>query len=247
MTAVIQMADRMKAKRRKAVSTRTQVVKAVGAGVAGFAATQAGRADTQITFEGFSGNNVNISTLAGYGSKVSASSADYTVSLGAGGMTGTPDISLTWGVGFQTYTGWDGRGKVAQLDFNASTNNPINLVFTPSASAGVLIKSFELDEWAGGGSAALTWSIFDSGGTLASGTWTKTDAGGRDTITTGINLSDVGIGLPVTLRISRTAGLPSYLALDNLTFDQVPEPSTVALGLVGAGLGALAMRRRKKP
>jgi hypothetical protein len=41
--------------------------------------------------------------------------------------------------------------------------------------------------------------------------------------------------------------LVSYLALDNLTFDQVPEPGVVSLGLLGAGLGAMAMRRRKQP
>jgi hypothetical protein len=40
------------------------------------------------------------------------------------------------------------------------------------------------------------------------------------------------------------SGLPSYIALDNLTFQQVPEPSTIALGLLG--LGALALRRLRK-
>jgi MYXO-CTERM domain-containing protein len=43
------------------------------------------------------------------------------------------------------------------------------------------------------------------------------------------------------------SGRPSYFALDNLTFDQVPEPSTLALGVLPAvALGAAAMRRRRR-
>lgn len=37
---------------------------------------------------------------------------------------------------------------------------------------------------------------------------------------------------------------PAYFAIDNLTFSTVPEPSTVAWGVVFAGLGTLVLRRR---
>ena len=203
-------------------------------------------ATTEITFGGFTTDNLDISTMLGYGSNVGASSADYNVSLGAAGLLGTPGIGLTWGSGYQSYTAWDGRGNVAQTDYNAA--NPIDLVFTPIAGSGALVNSFALDEWAGGGSTSVNWSLFDSTGTLASGVWTKSNAGGRDMILTGLTTANVNIGLPVTLRMALNSGAPSYVALDNLIFDQVvvPEPSVVSLGLLGAGLGALALRRRKQ-
>jgi hypothetical protein len=165
------------------------------------------------------------------------------VSLGASGITGTPDISLTWGVGYQLYPEWDSRGTVAQLDFNLATTD-IDLTFTPTSGAGVLLDSFDLDEWVGGGDMSVSWSIFDAQGTLASGTWLKSEPGGRDQILTGLTEGDITLGEAVTLRFNLNSGAPSYLALDNLTFQQVPEPSAIALGLLG--LGALALRRRRK-
>lgn len=208
-------------------------------------------ATTEITFGSFTNNNTSISTIVGYGSNVGASSSDYNVSVGATGVLGTPGIGLTWGTGYQTYTLWDGRGNVAQTDYNAA--NPIDLLFTPTAGSGALVSSFVLDEFAGGGDTSVSWSLFDSVGTLASGLWNNRntvndplDLGGRDTIFTGLTLANVNTDLPVTLRLTRNSGFPSYLALDNLTFDQVPEPSVVTLGLLGAGLGAMAMRRRKQ-
>ena len=219
-----------------------RVLKVIGAGgLVGLAAIQATQATTQITFEGFATDNVDISSLTGFGSNVTANDANYTVSLGSAGFVGTPDITLTWGVGYQTYTAWDGRGNVAQTDFNATTN--IDVIFTPTAGNGVLIDSFDLDEWAGGGDTSVSWSVFDAQGTLASGTWLKSEPGGRDQILTGLTSGDITLGEAVTLRFSLNSGLPSYVALDNLTFQQIPEPSAVALGLLG--LGALAMRRRR--
>lgn len=218
-------------------------LKAVGLGVVGFTALNSANATTQITFGGFPTNNVDISSISGYGSNVSANSADYTVSLGATGVTGTPNIALTWGVGYQTYTQWDGRGNVAQLDYNAQPGT-ISLTLTPTAGNGVLINSFALDEWSGGGNMNVNWSVFDGVGTLASGVWTRS-TGGRDTILTGLTAGNVRLGEVVTLSFTLNSGTTSYIAMANLTFDQVPEPSSVALGLLGLGLGAAAMRRRK--
>ena len=229
----------MKSRRR---AHKQRVLKMVGVGgLAGFAAMQAAHATTQITFDGFTQSNTNIFTLAGFGSNVTASDANYTVSLGPNGVLGTPDITLTWGIGYQTYTAWDGRGNVAQTDFNEATD--IDLILTPATGWAVLLDSFELDEWNGGGDTSVSWSVFDAGGVLASGTWGKADPGGRDLIQTGLTSDDVALGESVTLRFTLNTGALSYIALDNLTFQQVPEPSTIALGVLG--LGALALRRRR--
>ncbi len=218
------------------------MLKRVGAGgLVGLAAIQAAQATTEITFGGFDEDNADISTMAGYGSNVTLGDDDFTVSLDSLGNTGTPDITLTWGVGYQSYTAWDGRGNVAQADFTFADD--IDLVFTPTPEFGVQVDSFFLDEFVGGGDMNISWSLFDSQGTLASGNWLKSDPGGRDQILTGLTANDVRSGEAVTLRLNLVSGAPSYVALDNLTFQQVPEPSTIALGLLG--LGALALRRRR--
>jgi MYXO-CTERM domain-containing protein len=220
-------------------------LRVVGLGVVGLSALPSANATTQITFGGFSANNTNIVDIAGYGNNVSANNADYTVSPGALGITGTPDITLGWGAGYQTYTDWDGRGNVAQHDFNAAAN--ISLTFTPQPGFGVLVNAFDMDAYSAAPDPNMnvTWSVSDITGTLASGTWIRS-SGGRDTILTGLGVGNVTPGQPVTLSFTRNSGSASYIALDNLTFDQVPEPSTVSLGVLGLGLGALALRRRRK-
>lgn len=223
---------------------RPAVFKALGIGVIGFTAVHPANAETQITFGGFTDNN--LAMPPDYGSNVSSDSADYTVTPGAIGVTGTPNILATWGTGFQTYTGWDGRGEVAQLDFNEIDPDQITLTLTPDPGFGVLVSSFDLDYFAGGSDVNLTWMISDSVGTLASGDWIQDINGGRDTINTGLALGDIRTGEAVTITFTMNTGSPSYIALDNLVFDQVPEPSTTAIALTGLGLGALAMRRRRR-
>jgi hypothetical protein len=67
-------------------------------------------------------------------------------------------------------------------------------------------------------------------------------------ITHGLDVTGSG-GEKLTLSLTQTSGLGSYLAMDNLTFDQiaVPEPNSLAVAVTGmGGLGALAIRRRRK-
>lgn len=211
-------------------------------GTVGLGAAQNASADTLITFGGFTGNNTRIDSIVGYGDNVSANSADYTVSVGMGGVLGTPNITLDWLAQWDTYIGWDGRGEVAQSDFSGGT---ASIVFTPSSLASVRLVSYDLDEYAAGGSGSIAWSVFGStSGALTNGNWTMSDAGGRSLVSPNVT------GLPgetLTLSLALNSGAPSYFALDNLTFDQVPEPSTLALGALGAlALGAAAMRRRRQ-
>ena len=223
-------------------------------------------ATTRITFNGLTTDNQDLNTIAGFGSNVAATGPNYFTTVGVSGVLGTPGIGMTWGAGYQAYTAWDGRGTVCQTDYNTATNAAgIDVTWTPTAGTGVLVTRFDLDEYAGGGAgygnpiygdANVSWNLSDSYGTLASGVWDlrnnvndPLDAGGRDIILTGLTAGSVNIGEAVTLRLTFNGGAPSYLALDNLTFDQVvavPEPGVATLGLLGAGLGAMAMRRRKQ-
>ena len=164
----------------------------------------------------------------------------------------TPNIALNWlSNHFDSYL-WpvDGRGNVVQLD-STSPASPADLVFTPDAGWGALINSFDLFE----GSTSLNhdtvidWMIFDDTGTLASGTWDDYNnindplhLGGGTTIYTGLTADDVTIGNAVTLRFMQTSGHVLYTGMDNLNFDQVPEPATLLL----LGLGGMAVLRRRR-
>ena len=184
---------------------------------------------TVLTYNSWAGNNDNIMSFidgAGenYGSRISSSPVAYTGDAAISaqfdeGNGWTPNIELTWVSGrWDTYTGWRGH-EVAQID-GSSPGNPLDLVFTPVAGYGVLINSFDLDEWAGGGGCVVDWEVFDDTGTLASGTWTGNDAGTRSTVTTGLTIGDMTIGKVVTLRFMQTAGDDTYLAMDDTNFDQ---------------------------
>ena len=225
--------------------THKDLVKLAVCGTVGLGAAQDASADTLITFGGFTGDNTRIDSIIGYGDNVSANSADYSVSLGQGGVVGTPDITLDWLGQWETYTLWDGRGNVAQSDFNGGT---LSLLFTPTPSTAVRLVSYDLDEFVGGGSGSIVWSVFGpTSGTLANGNWTMSNAGGRSLVSP--NVTGL-LGESLTLTLTLNSGAPSYFALDNLIFDQVtpvPEPSTIALGALGAlAFGAAAMRRRRR-
>ncbi|MHC4807136.1 MAG: discoidin domain-containing protein, partial [Planctomycetota bacterium] len=190
---------------------------------------------TIMTFTGWSGTNYDIVSLidgAGenYGSRISSSPVAYTggASISAHnaqfdeGNGWTPNIEVAWAGGqpndWDTYMGWRGE-EVAQIQ-GASPGNPLDVVFTPDAGYGVLINSFDLDEWVDGGGCVVDWEVFDATGTLSSGTWIGNTAGYRSTVNTGLTTADMTLGNVVTLRFEQTAGLFNYLAMDNTNFDQ---------------------------
>lgn len=208
------------------------------------AAAQAGAA-TIITADGTPwADNVAVGSFAGFGSNVTTTgNGHYTVSAGLTGVVGTPNITLafndvgTGGQGWDQYTNWNGRGNVMQMESSTDTQT---ITLTPTASQAVVLNSAAFDEWAGGGSLAINWSVSGTtSGTISSGTWTRS-TGGRDLV----NFAATGaLGEVLTLSLTRTSGNSTYFAIDNLSFDQVPEASSMLLG--AAGLGALAMRRRR--
>jgi len=184
-----------------------------------------------------------ISTLTGLGTTNEPVPVDH---------GSTAETFLTWSPEWDQYADWDGRGEVYQVDQRMTS-----IAFAPaSALIKVSIQDFELDEWAGGGDTSAAWSVTGSvSGLLASGSWTDknsandpSDLGGRTLVAA--NATGVpGETLTFLVDHSASAGTISYLAMDNLTFSSmvVPEPATGVLAWLGAtGLGALAMRRKRK-
>lgn len=161
-----------------------------------------------------------VTNLTGLAATNSAVPADH-----GSNAAGTPDTSLTWTGNWDQYAAWDGRGDAYQIE-GSSVGSPIKIDFFPSSGNAVKIISFDLDEWVGGGNTEVAWTISGaSSGNLASGTWSNfnsandaSDAGGRSTITPNVTGTS---GETLTLSFAQTSGQASYLAVDNLTFDQV--------------------------
>lgn len=198
------------------------------------------QADTATTLTGLADTNVAVPTNHG-------SNAEVTVTWSA--PTPPDETDNDW----DQYADWDGReDAVYQIN-----NRVADIMFAPTGPGiKVTIDSFFLDEWAGGTDTSSLWSVTgSSSGLLASGNWTDknnandpNDAGGRTLISPNAT-GAFGETLTLAFDHSASGGYISYLAMDNLTFLSmvVPEPSTAVLAWMGVGgLGALAMRRKRK-
>ncbi len=191
--------------------------------LAAFALCVTAHAETLIHNNGFGASNDPLPGAPHYGSHVAESGANWDALAGNWGVRGTPDIGLSWEDGrFDTYTTWDGRGNVIQIDSSGSPagSRVFTIVFTPAENCGVHIGSFALDAWPGGNPSLkqIDWSVLDSDGTtLTGGHWQR--EAGRDTISPDWSGE---IGQVLKLRLDFTSGAGDYLALDDLRFDQIP-------------------------
>lgn len=191
---------------------------------------------------------------------------------GTTGTVGTPDIGLTWSATGGTnanawqFHAWGGAGAansgggVLQMD-GSSTNSRFSITFQPTIDVAVMLNSFNFVGDTNGDIYQYRVDIvnlttFAVDFTTTTGTWTtavgqnpgNTDpdswAGAPQVV---MNFTgDIGTAYRLDLvRLNSdttNAGSRVDIAIDNLSFDQVPEPSSVLLG----GIGLLTILRRNR-
>ena len=210
---------------------------------------------TIIGFGQLGGNNVTVP--AGLGSNATSNGSGFVITNGA-----TPNIALTWDPLWDIHTStfftalenktvgggsWDNEGsipRVGQLDVG---NHSITFAAAPGTA--LLLNSFDFAQTAET-SGITTWDLTlrDSHTNLAwSQSLTLNNALTSTVVTVAPNFTGA-LGETYTLTFNRTS--QSYNsdgrhAIDNLSFNQVPEPSSTAFVVIGA-VGLLS-RRRKEP
>lgn len=205
---------------------------------------------TVIGFGQLGGNNTTVPS--GLGSNATADGNGFVVTNGA-----TPNISLTWDGGWDIHTSaffadienqtvgggaWDNEGsipRIGQLDFGTHT-----IVLSADPGYALVLNSFDFGHTAEtAGTTEWNLSLTDSG---LNEVWQQTVNFTNGQVVTVTPNFTGALGESYTLTFNRTAesyGSNGRHGLDNLSFNQVPEPG--AVGLLGLAGAAALLRRRK--
>ena len=168
----------------------------------------------------------------------------------------TAEVALTWSDNWDSYQNWPNDPGNGVYQHELATGTPVaatqTILFTPIASAYVTLNGFDANDWVGGPggpsntpNTVFNWSVLNgAGGTvLASATGLTVPDG----TVLPIAINFVGaVGQALELNITQIDGSGSYFAIDNLAFSSTAVPEPGSLAVVGFGLGAMAMRRKRK-
>jgi len=203
--------------------SRLTHLKFIGAAV-GVLLGRGAMADTILTFDARPSGQANNTQIAqSFGDNVSSPGNGIAVSGFA-----TPGVALTWstGVGGGEWDYYvDSVWSAGQLD-GSNVGTTHRVTFTPTATAGVSIKSFNFHPYYNNGlNYTYDWSVTDGATVLASGSIEVVCDGTKNHPVT-INYAG-SLGQALTLNITRTGGNDSSqnIAVDDIRFSQLPEPS----------------------
>ncbi|HKS37020.1 MAG TPA: hypothetical protein VJW76_07515 [Verrucomicrobiae bacterium] len=209
-------------------------LKPLALAAAGVFLGRAAFADTLLTFDASPpGQGQNAQILQTFGDNAADSSPGVLVT-----GVGTPDIRLNWqstGGRWDYYI--DAVWSAGQLD-SSGIADLHEIVFTPSAPAAVIIKSFNFHPYYDNTlDYSYDWRVLDGGNVLTNGSLTFIcDATRNHPVT--INYQG-SLGQVLTLQLERTGGSDGTqnIAIDDVRFAQFPEPTGPAVTFVTPGQG----------
>lgn len=166
---------------------------------------------------------------------------------------GTPNIDLTWsGPGILGGGVWhyyiDTVWSAGRL-LNSSVGTIHSIQFTPEAGLGVALNSFNFHPYFSSGETFdYTWSVSDGATTLKAGPSSFFSNGEKDHP---VDINYTGnLGQALTLNLFRIGGTgdANDIAIDDLSFGQVPvpEPSALALVTLGTIAGTMIVVHRRR-
>lgn len=183
------------------------------------------------------------------------------------GLAGTPNIDLTWspvnpsGGGnsdtWQAYNTWTNLSStnttgtgVYQMG-TGSTSTTYNIIFTPDTGYSAILNSVDFNIYTGGGNWTIAAKIFDHTTSTQLGSTINLTPKASDSYLGKTGNSHWSLGnytgtsgqvLRLSFNVTTAGTSGGYIAVDNIMFNQVPEPSSTLLG----GLGVLFLLRRRR-
>ncbi|MBN1908209.1 MAG: PEP-CTERM sorting domain-containing protein [Pirellulales bacterium] len=208
---------------------------------------------TTITFGVAGSHGDNSDVPLDYGSNVAGDSDDFVTTDGTGA---TPDIALAWAPSPNFWEFHNGANManngfdvpVAQMDMEPNDTFATITFTTESDAVALILHSVDMGDATGHDPAAAdsTWDLeiirmsdMQVMKTVQAGPYDETP------YVENVRLDFVGeLGEDYILKFIDTDGEPKiYTNIDNLSFSQVPEPSTLVLLLTLAGFVALWRRK----
>ncbi len=172
-------------------------------------------------------------------------------------LAGTPGVSLTWtpsGSSVGNFEGWQAYASWTNLSPINTTGTGVyqmgngkdginyDILFTPDAGITVILQSVDINIYSGGNSWVMTAAVLNADASEQFALFSMSPGEGNTTYSLGDYSGEPGQELLLRFNIQTVGRSGGYIAMDNLTFDQIPEPGAALIG----GLGLLGLLRRRR-